>query len=270
MLTLRNISDRIVAALIFFTRLPFWRLHLPPKDCYRSVVEYWPLTGWLTGSVMAATLYGVSLVAPYALAVIAAIVVRMLLTGALHEDGLSDFFDGFGGGHDRESILRIMKDSRVGNYGVLATVVYLLSLFWTLYLLPATITPWAIVAADPFCKMVSAELIMILPYARTEEEAKAHVVYRPFSVAAGLSLAVQGLLPAIPLASILLGADSTQGALSGWDVYLLAIVPSLVMYALYLLMRSKLKGYTGDCCGATFLLTELTFYLTLLLHSTHS
>ena len=43
--------DRIWAALIFFTRLPFWRLHQPPKECYSTVVEHWPLVGWLTGGV---------------------------------------------------------------------------------------------------------------------------------------------------------------------------------------------------------------------------
>ena len=49
--------DRIWAALIFFTRLPFWRWHQPPQQCYKSVVEYWPLAGWLTGGAMAAVIY---------------------------------------------------------------------------------------------------------------------------------------------------------------------------------------------------------------------
>ena len=44
--------DRIWAAYIFFTRLPFWRMYQPPKDAYKTVVEHWPLVGWLTGSVM--------------------------------------------------------------------------------------------------------------------------------------------------------------------------------------------------------------------------
>ena len=103
--------DRILAAFIFFTRLPFWRLHQPPKECYTTVVEHWPLTGWLTGGAMAATLYFGSVVLPDIVAVILAVVVRLLLTGALHEDGLADFFDGFGGGgNNRERILSIMKD----------------------------------------------------------------------------------------------------------------------------------------------------------------
>ena len=92
--------DRIWAAVIFFTRLPFWRLHEPPKACFSTVVEHWPLTGWLTGGVMAAILYLSCYIGPhpvYPVAVVLAIVARMLLTGALHEDGLADFLDGFGG-----------------------------------------------------------------------------------------------------------------------------------------------------------------------------
>ena len=85
--------DRIWAALIFFTRLPFWRLHQPPKECYQTVVEHWPLAGWITGSTMAATLYFGSWYLPYTVAVVLAIVVRLLVTGALHEDGLADFLD---------------------------------------------------------------------------------------------------------------------------------------------------------------------------------
>ena len=46
-----------MASFIFFTRLPFWRLHEPPKESYRTVVEHWPLTGWLTGGIMAAVIY---------------------------------------------------------------------------------------------------------------------------------------------------------------------------------------------------------------------
>ena len=82
--------DRPWAAFLFFTRLPLWRIHQPAVEAYRSVVEWWPLVGWLTGGVMAAVLYLGSMFFPYPLAVLLAIVARILLTGALHEDGLAD------------------------------------------------------------------------------------------------------------------------------------------------------------------------------------
>ena len=129
--------DRIWAAFIFFTRLPFWRLHEPSKDSYNAVVEYWPLTGWLTGGLMAASLWVSSLYLPYMLAVLLAIMVRLLITGALHEDGLADFLDGFGGGgSNRERILTIMKDSHIGTYGVIGLIIYELLLAASLFSMP--------------------------------------------------------------------------------------------------------------------------------------
>ena len=245
--------DRIWAALIFFTRLPLWRLHQPPASCYQTVVEHWPLAGWLTGGVMAATLYWGSMVLPYPLAVLAAIVARLLLTGALHEDGLADFFDGFGGGGtDRERILTIMKDSHIGTYGVLALIAYMGLLATTLFSLPTDVAPLAILAADPFSKMVTSQLILMMPYARTAETAKNRTVYRRPGLRAGLSLAVQGLLPLVVFLWL-------TGTLSSWSIL---IFPScIVMYFLYLFIWRRLHGYTGDCCGAVCLLVELTFYL---------
>ena len=160
------------AALIFFTRLPFWRVYQPPQDSYRAVVEFWPLTGWLTGGAMAATLYFGSMVFPWAVAVVVAITVRLLITGALHEDGLADFLDGFGGGGDRDRILTIMKDSHIGTYGVLGLIIYMLLLGTALYsMVPAT-AALTVLAADPFSKMTTSQLINMLPYARRQEEAK--------------------------------------------------------------------------------------------------
>ena len=243
--------DNIWAALIFFTRLPFWRAYQPPQASYKTVVESWPLTGWLTGGAMAATLFFGSIVLPHAVAVIAAIAVRLLITGALHEDGLADFMDGFGGGGSRERILAIMKDSHIGTYGVLGLILYMLLLGGALYSMPVTMAALTILAADPFSKMVAGQLVNMLPYARREEEAKNKTVYRKPTVAAGLSLTVQGLLP-MALMIWLTGSGN-------W--YLFIFLPPLVMYFLYLLLLRKIQGYTGDCCGAVCLLVELAVYL---------
>ena len=126
--------DRIWAAFIFFTRLPLWRLHQPEKEAYKTVVEHWPLVGWLTGTTMAAVLYFGSMLFTYEIAILLAIITRLLVTGALHEDGLADFIDGFGGGGtDRQRILDIMKDSHIGTYGVISLILYFLLLFFTLH-----------------------------------------------------------------------------------------------------------------------------------------
>lgn len=246
--------DNVWAALIFFTRLPLWRIHQPPRECYRTVVEHWPLAGWITGCTMAAVLYFGSWVMPYSIAVMLAIAARILLTGALHEDGLCDFFDGFGGGgSDRRRILDIMKDSRIGTYGVLGIVIYILILYFSLSALPPEVAALTIIAADPYAKMIAGQIIIMMPYARTEEESKAKTVYRRMNTKAGIWLAVQGLLP---MAAYLYSMD----AVLDWQYVIFA--PCVVMYFLYLMIWRKLRGYTGDCCGALFLLVELTVYLT--------
>ena len=251
--------DRIWASFIFFTRLPFWRLHEPPQACYKTVVEHWPLVGWLTGGVMAAILYFGSMVMPFLVAVIVAVVVRMLMTGALHEDGLADFLDGFGGGgRDRQRILDIMKDSRIGTYGVLGLVCYELLLGATLFSLTPEMAAFTILAADPFSKMVTSQLVMMLPYARKEEDAKSKTVYRKMEWKAGVSLAIQGLLP---MTGFLF--------LTRLPWTMIIFLPCLVMYFLYLLIRQRLQGYTGDCCGAVCLLVELTACLVVCSLVTH-
>lgn len=250
--------QRMLAAFIFFTRLPFWRLAQPPAECYKSVTEFWPLTGWLTGGLMALVLYGGSFLLPWPVVVLLAIAVRMLLTGALHEDGLADFFDGFGGGgSDRQRVLAIMKDSHIGTYGVLGLLSYVLLLAAALYSMTPLLAALAVVVGDPFSRMVSGQLVQMMPYARTEQEAKNRTVYRKASLSAGIGLAVQGLLPMAVVACYLWPLR--------FDPMPLLLVPPLVMYALYRFISHRLHGYTGDCCGAVCLLTELSFYLTLLM-----
>ena len=258
MQTLRNTLNTLWAALIFFTRLPFWRLHEPPQSAYAHVVEWWPLCGWLTGGIMAGVLFGTSLCMPYGIAVILAIMSRLLLTGALHEDGLADFFDGFGGGTTRERILAIMKDSRIGTYGVIALIVYFMLLFMVFYSMEPTQAALAILIADPLAKMVSAQMILMLPYARTAETAKNRTVYQRPGIVAGILLALQGLLPLTAVCLICYFRYAYIPPLT-----LIIFVPSLVMYALYYYIHRRLGGYTGDCCGAAFLMVELTVYLCL-------
>lgn len=245
--------DRPWAAFIFFTRLPLWRLHQPPVDAYRSVVEWWPLTGWLTAATMAGVLYGASLVLPYSVALLLAIAARLLLTGALHEDGLADFFDGFGGGgSNRERILAIMKDSHIGTYGVLALVLYMGLLYTSLSSFSPQHAALIVLAADPYAKMLSAQAISRLPYARTAETAKSGVVYRRPTLLACLGIAVQGLLPL----SVCLWymSDLAFGVI-------VVLVPLAVLSFLFLYIKRRLGGYTGDCCGALCLLTELSLYI---------
>ena len=249
---------RLLAALTFFTRLPFWRIREIPSEHFKRVVPLWPVVGWLTGGVMAGVLLLCSLVMPLQLVWILAILARLLLTGALHEDGLADFIDGFGGGTSRERTLAIMKDSHIGTYGVIGLIFY----FALLILLPAfgsfgDYPAWnlaiLVFCGDCWSKCCAAQLINLLPYARTEETAKNKTVYSRMTLPELLLCFFFGLAPALAFTFGL-------GWLPRAFCWLLP-VPLAGMLLLMLLMKRRIQGYTGDCCGATFLLCELAFYL---------
>ena len=103
---------KVLAAFIFFTRLPFWRIKEVPAKYFKRIVPYWPLAGWLTGGITVGVLWIAAQILPISIAWVLAILSRLLITGCLHEDGLADFFDGFGGGTTKERTLAIMKDSQ--------------------------------------------------------------------------------------------------------------------------------------------------------------
>ncbi len=236
-----------LAALIFFTRLPFWKIREVPAECFKHVVPYWPLTGWLTGGIMAGVLWLSAQVLPLSVAWLLAIVSRLAVTGCLHEDGLADFFDGFGGGRTRERTLAIMKDSHIGTYGVAGLTLYFL-LFWQLPGgMPLSVVCALALCGDCWSKFCASQLINYLPYARLEAESKAKVVYSGMSRGELITAFVSGLLPLLFLLPLRL-----------WPA---TVVPMFVFLLLRRLLKKRLQGYTGDCCGATFLLCEISFYL---------
>lgn len=235
-----------LAAMMMFTRLPLWKVVQVDKKYYSNVLLYWPLVGFITGSATWATLYLVSMLGWADLpACILAIAVRLLLTGALHEDGLADFFDGFGGGTDKEKILAIMKDSHIGSYGTIGLIVYFLLYASFLYSLPTNAQAGIIIGADVLSKLVTAAMINTLPYARTEETSKTKVLYNSIRLLKLLQMAIICIVPLY-----FLGTN------------FLAIIPMLIVtIGLRYYFKRKIDGYTGDCCGASVLLAEQAFYL---------
>lgn len=243
----------IFAAFVFFTRLPLWKLKMfqfSPKY-FENVINYWAVVGWLTGAVMAATLWLAAQVFPLSVSILFALLSRLLLTGALHEDGLADFFDAFGGGTNKQRILEIMKDSHIGTYGVLALVVYFLM---SLHILQsfATVEFLCIVlfTSDAFSKLVVSTLTCFLPYARTQATSKSGVVYRKMQLRPFLVSCFFGLFPLV--------------LLPDWRFLFAFALPIFLYACLVVYLRKKIKGYTGDCCGALFLLSEFSAWVGIL------
>ncbi len=186
---------------------------------------------------------------PLSIATILALLARTLLTGALHEDGLADLADGMGGGHGRERVLTIMKDSHIGTFGVIALVIYYLTIYSCLRALPVALV---IITADVWARICTTLVVGMLSYARTSAEAKSQLTYEPLR---WLPHVLRCLIALAPLACLWWYVGYCPNAL-------VFIVPVLVTLLLALWYKARIGGYTGDCLGATFLIAEASVYLT--------
>lgn len=235
----------LLAAIMMFTRLPLWRIMQVDKKYYSNLLLYWPLVGFITGAVTWGILSVASLVLPLLPSCILAVSSRLILTGALHEDGLADFFDGFGGGTDKESILRIMKDSHIGSYGTIGLIIYFILYISLLFSFGTQVPAGIIIGADVLSKLCIAIMINTLPYARRTDESKNKVLYRKirwfeFALVSLISITILGFI----------GTPFP------------ALLPVLLLvFCLRWYFYRKIGGYTGDCCGAGVLLAEQVFYM---------
>lgn len=232
---------------MMFTRLPLWRIITIDRKYYTQAIAYWPVTGYVTGFTTAAVLWLASGFMPILPACALAVIARLLLTGALHEDGLADFIDGFGGGTTKERTLAIMKDSHMGCYGTIGLIAYFILYVSLLSSFDADDTFFIILAADCFSKLCAAVMTNSLPYVRKEEESKVSLLYNKISLPQFLLTGCISLLPFVFLKDMLMPA---------------AIIPAiLATIGMRWYLRKKINGYTGDCCGASVLIIEQAFYI---------
>lgn len=242
---------RFIAAITFFTRIPLWKFITLPTDAFARIVPFWSITGWITAGIFVLTFFLGNLFLPKEVALLLAMCSRLILTGGLHEDGLADFLDGFGGGTTKEKILSIMKDSHIGSYGVIGLIFYFALFFGLLHSLPIELAGLAVLAGDPFGKTMAAMTINRLPYARKAEDAKSKTVYSRMTATEWFIALLGGVVALCWLPEY---------------IYTFAIaLPLVVWFLLTTYMNRKINGYTGDCCGALFLLCELSFYLSIVI-----
>ncbi len=165
----RAVIDDFKVALQFLTRLPV-RVPEPwPEGALARSVAMFPLIGLLIGAVGAlAFTIAIWLGLPPALAAVLAVAVQILLTGGLHEDGLADLADGFGGGRTREEKLEIMRDSTLGSFGVIALILALLARIGAIAALaqPATVAAVLLAAAAISRAMMPPVMLWLAPARR--------------------------------------------------------------------------------------------------------
>ena len=237
-------------ALSFLTRLPipFVRtLDMPPLA---QAMRFFPLAGALIGCISAGVLIGANMLGlPSLLAAVIALSVGTLVTGALHEDGLADVADGFGGGKTREARLEIMRDSRIGTYGTIALVLSYIGRA-AIYETLSGAQPLTILALFAGAAAFSRALVVDLLWATRPARSDGLSVFagRPSRRSALFSLMTGGI-----------GAAVAAGFVLSPEISVLAIAAAGIILALMraLCMR-QIGGQTGDVCGAVQVLTELT------------
>jgi len=245
----------LLLAVQFYTRLPVPAWAGYSDELLNKATIYFPLVGWLVGSVAAGVFAGASFLFRNAeVALLLSIVASILLTGAFHEDGFADVCDGFGGGWTQDKILAIMKDSRLGTYGATGLGLLLAGKFLVLRgLPPAAVTP-ALLLAHPLSRATALTCIFSHRYARANEDSKAKPVAKKMSA---VELATGLLLGALPLL-----------AYAAWlhrPVLLLVLLPlAVVKTILARYFQRWIGGYTGDCLGAIQQAAEVSIYLFLL------
>jgi adenosylcobinamide-GDP ribazoletransferase len=242
---MNGIFHDIAAAFQFLTRLPLSRLAYRP-DALRRSAKFFPLVGLALGAADAGIYRVFSPHLPAMFVALLILLFSVLITGGLHEDGLADVADGFGGGWNKEKILEIMKDSRIGSYGALAIVFSVVGRALLLaHLPPERFVPYAI-SAEVLCRWTVLPLGAALPGARQDASQGARLA-RQISAA---SVAV-GTLLAFAIVGYLLRLSM------GKPVVAAAVVTLLT--GLY--YKKRIGGITGDCFGATIQLTLAAVYL---------
>jgi adenosylcobinamide-GDP ribazoletransferase len=240
-------------ALMFFTRLPCpkWVDHDPVY--LNKASRYFSLVGLIVGVIGAGVYALASIVLPLPAAVMLSMVATVLTTGAFHEDGFADVCDGFGGGWNKEQILTIMKDSRVGAFGVLGLVL-LFALRAALLLglsglMPLPMVFVAMVCAHTVSRAVAASLIFTHAYVQEDALSKSKPLAQRMGKIELFLLLFFGLLPLAFFAKPLV----------------LLTVPPLLL-ARWWMGRWFVRwigGYTGDCLGALQQVCDIVFLLSL-------
>lgn len=239
-----------LVAVQFLTRIPVPNIRDFQPDWTARAARYFPLVGAGVGLASAAALVGASLIWGGAAPALVAVVVSILVTGAFHEDGLADTFDGLGGGREKERRLEIMKDSRVGTFGVLGLGLVTALKVAAIEDLPVWIGALAILSAQGLGRSAAVLAMRTLPYAGDRAWTKVKPVAEGVTTAEAAVALTFGLLALAPLAW-----TAPLAAVAGLAVGALA---GLIMAGT---ARRLIGGWVGDTLGAIEQLFEMAFLM---------
>lgn len=228
----------------FFTRIPIRINVLAEEKDFSKGLPYFPLVGLVIGIFNYLAFYIFSYLGEGLLPIVFWLLANIVVTGAIHIDGLADTCDGLLSARSRERMLEIMKDSRIGTNGVIAIVMDLLIRLAFMFSLSPSIRPFVIILSPIVGKSFALMLIWISSYARKNggmgglfysDISKLHVVL--------------GLLSGALMVSLVYS----------WKL-LLVLIPCLIFILIYRrFVINKIDGMTGDTLGAANELAEICF-----------
>lgn len=240
-------AEALIAAFQTLTRIPVPSASRAPDEGAMALsAVYYPWIGFGLGGVGWLLLEGLRPSLGPSLAALCVLALWALATGALHEDGLADVADAFGSQPDRESLLRVMKDSRIGAYGALALLLAMLARWTLLAETPAAALLIALLASQGLGR---SGIVLLAAWARPATDGSGAALAR--GLRAGHVVAA-----CVPPIGLLLWTGPPIVALQS-AASALAVVVLAVFY-----FRARLGGVTGDCLGAAFILQEIAILIT--------
>lgn len=237
----------LIAAWVFLTRIPLPATQLDDRD-FAAAPGFYPMVGLVIGAIGGGALAIGWAIGGAFIGAIFGTAATLLATGAFHEDGLADLFDGLGAS-SAERMMEIMRDSRLGTFGAAALFAVLLLKIAALSQMPYVWALFALPVAHAVSRLSAVMVIATGSYARAEGIAK--------PVAKGirngpLALAALTGLVAVGVGAFGMGIGPLFFAVAGL---------AIGHVATRLLFERKLGGYTGDCLGAVQQMSEVGFYL---------
>jgi adenosylcobinamide-GDP ribazoletransferase len=237
----------LLVAIQFLTKLPVPTSRDLPSDALAEAARFFPIVGAIVGSGAIAIDLLVGPRADRGVRVVLILIYLVIVTGGLHEDGLADAADGFGGGWTKDRVLTIMRDSNIGSFGALAIGCSLLARFVFLTSLPTRHFYGVLLAGQVLGRWSILPLAHWLPPARSEHGQGARLARKTSTTSLVVATACMVMIVSLScgLAAIaMIAVAGGVAALTG------------VYY------RRRIDGITGDCLGATCQVTECAVYLT--------
>ncbi|MGO5067274.1 adenosylcobinamide-GDP ribazoletransferase [Clostridium sp. LCP25S3_F8] len=246
---MKSILNDFLLMIQFFTRIPVNKNLQCQKENFRRGAFFLPVVAFIIGGMEFLIYLGFKNFLPVNVIIVLLILFTAMVTGGIHMDGLADTCDGFFSLRDKERIIEIMKDSRMGAFGTIAMIINLLLKYQLLYSLVLKDCSIAIILA-PVIGRISI-LFLCLSKRTAKKNGSGNIYIGNMSK------------PIIFLITVIALAINTY--FLGLKITIISFIAVLIItYLFYLLCLNKINGLTGDTLGACNEIGEITFLLALL------